>query len=61
MEVFDEKCLHLRFTGGFSKVASAHVSIEKYAEENQIKCVGRVYEVYNKDMSVDVYHVMGMR
>lgn len=58
IDVFEEKCLHIRFTEGFSKVARAHILIKEYAEANGISCVGRIYEVYNKDMSVDAYHVL---
>ncbi|MCR4989606.1 MAG: MerR family transcriptional regulator [Lachnospiraceae bacterium] len=58
IEVFEEKCLHLRFTEGFSKVARAHILIKEYTDENRISCADRVYEVYNKDMSVDVYHAL---
>lgn len=56
MEVFEEKCLHLHFTEGFSKVGKAHAQISSYAESKKIETSGRVYEVYNKDMSVDVYY-----
>ena len=58
IEVSEKKCLHIRFTEGFSKVARAHILIKDYAEANGISCAGRIYEVYNKDMSVDVYHVL---
>ncbi len=58
IEVSEEKCLHIRFTEGFSKVARAHILIKDYAEANGISCADRIYEVYNKDMSVDVYHVL---
>ena len=58
IEVFEEKCLHIRFTEGFSKVATAHILIKEYAEENRISCADKVYEVYNRDMSVDVYQVL---
>lgn len=57
-EVFlEEKCLHLFFTGGFSKVSQAHKLINEYAACHNIELVGRAYEVYNKDMSVEVYYV----
>lgn len=58
IEVFEEKCLHIRFTEGFSKVATAHILIKEYAGENRISCADKVYEVYNRDMSVDVYQVL---
>ena len=56
IEVYEEKCLHLNFTGGFSKVGQAHLMIKDFAENQKIKFTGKVYEVYNKDMSVDVYY-----
>ena len=56
IEVFEEKCLHLKFTGGFSKVGPAHLIIKDFADSQKIKFSGKVYEVYNKDMSVDVYY-----
>ncbi len=55
-EIYEEKCLHLNFTGGFSKVSQAHKSIVKFASDHDINLSDRVYEVYNKDMSVDVYY-----
>lgn len=54
--VSETKCLHLHFIGGFSKTGTAHRIIQKYAEENKISLSGRAYEVYNKDLSVDVYY-----
>lgn len=56
IEVYEEKCLHLNFTGGFSKVGQAHQIIKNFADSKKIKFSGKVYEVYNKDMSVDVYY-----
>ena len=56
IEVFEKKCLHINFTEGFSKISRAHAAIKKYADAHQIKYSDRVYEVYNKDMSVDVYY-----
>lgn len=55
--VSEEKCLHLNFKGGFSKVSEAHKTIVSYVSDRNIRSTGRVYEVYNKDMSVDVYYV----
>lgn len=52
----EEKCLHLVFRGGFSKTGEAHVLIRKYAEEHDIALADTVIEVYNRDMSVDVYY-----
>ena len=54
--VSEAKCLHLHFTGGFSKIGKAHEIIRKYAEENRISLADRACEVYNKDMSADVYY-----
>ena len=59
MEIRESRCLHLNFPGGFSKVSEAHRIIRKYAEEQGIKLTDRVYEVYNKDMTVDVYYTIG--
>lgn len=56
MEIHEKECLHLKFTGGFSRVSKAHEIIHKYAEKQGIQLTDRVYEVYNKDMSVDVYY-----
>ena len=58
IELFEEKCLHISFTGGFSKVWQAHQILQKYALELGVDLNNRIYEVYNKDMSVDVYYVV---
>lgn len=58
VEIYEEKCVHLHFTGGFSKIRQAHQKIRKYAEETGICLAERVYEVYNKDMSADVYYAI---
>lgn len=55
-EVSEKDCLHLHFTGGFSRVGDAHVRIKEYADSHKINLSGRAYEVYNKDMSVDVFY-----
>ena len=61
MEVSEDKCLHYKFTEGFSKVGRAHILIKEYTESHKIQLADRAYEVYNKDMSVDVYYpVMGI-
>lgn len=57
--VSEDKCLYHNFKGGFSKVSEAHKTIVRYASDHGIKLADRVYEVYNKDMSVDVYYVCG--
>ena len=58
MSIEEEKCLHLHFTGGFSKVWQAHKQLRQYADQNQIQLAERVYEVYRKDMTVDVYYAI---
>ena len=58
IEVYEEKCLHMHFTGGFSKIRQTHQCLRRHAEESGIELAERVYEVYNKDMSADVYYVM---
>ena len=58
VEICEGRCLHLNFKGGFSKVYDAHQVINKYAQENNIRLSARAYEVYNKDMSVDVYYCL---
>ena len=58
VEISEDRCLHLNFKGGFSKVSDAHQVINKYAQENNIKLSARAYEVYNKEMSVDVYYCL---
>ena len=55
--VSEEKCLHLNFQGGFSKVSEARKAIIEYSREHDFKLSDRAYEVYNKDMSVDLYYV----
>jgi DNA-binding transcriptional MerR regulator len=57
IEIYEEKCLHINFKGGFSKVWKAHKQLKKYAEEKGIELKDRIYEKYNKDMSVDIYYV----
>ena len=59
VEISEDRCLHLNFKGGFSKVSEAHQAINKYAQEHNIRLDARAYEVYNKDMSVDVYYCLG--
>ena len=58
IELFEESCLHINFQGGFSKVPDAHKIMRQYAEEHLIELSDRVYEVYNQDMSVDLYYVI---
>ena len=58
MEIKEDDCLHLKFCGGFSKVSEAHSLIERYAKDKNLKLSDRAYEVYNNDMSVDVYYTI---
>ncbi len=53
--VCEESCLHLNFRGGFSRTGEAHRIIRHYADEQGIALADRAVEVYNRDMSVDVY------
>lgn len=53
--VCEESCLHLNFRGGFSRTGEAHRIIRHYEEDQGIALADRVVEVYNRDMSVDVY------
>lgn len=53
--VCEEACLHLNFRGGFSRTGEAHRIIRHYADEQGIALADSVVEVYNRDMSVDVY------
>ena len=39
-------------------MSEAHKIMRQYAEEHLIELSDRVYEVYNKDMSVDLYYVI---
>lgn len=59
LEIREPTCLHLRYTGGFSGVSEAHRILRQYAEEQGIRLSDRVYEVYNRDLSVDVYYPLG--
>lgn len=56
IEVHEEKCVHINFRGGFSKVAAAHILIKEYAESRGLNLDGKAYESYNKNLSVDVYY-----
>jgi len=38
------------------RVGNAHRQIKEYIEERKIECTGKVYEVYNLDMSIDIYY-----
>ena len=56
--MFEEKCLHINFTGSFPKISQAYQIIYKYSADHGIKLSDRAYEVFNKDMSVDVYYAI---
>ena len=56
IEIKEMSCLHINFKGGFSKISVAHKMLRDHAEKNNISLTDRVYEVYNKNMSVDVYY-----
>jgi DNA-binding transcriptional MerR regulator len=58
LEVYEENCIHMNFKGGFSKVGKARQMLRSYAEENAISLSERIIEVYNRDMSVDVYYAV---
>ncbi|MBP3271224.1 MAG: MerR family transcriptional regulator [Ruminococcus sp.] len=58
LEVYEEKCLHIKFRDGFSNLWKAHRMLAKYAEDNGISASGRIYEVYRRDMSADVYYAV---
>ncbi len=58
IELFEERCIHINYKGGFSKVSEAHKRMRKYASDYLIEFSDRVYEVYNKDMSVDIYYTI---
>ena len=59
MDIREPSCLRLNYPGGFSKVSEAHRIIREYAEEQEIPLTDQAYEVYNKDMTVDVYYTIG--
>lgn len=50
------ECVHMNFTGGFSRVGDAHMQMKQYMDQKGIAGNGTVYEVYNRDMSVDIYY-----
>ena len=56
VNISEDKCLHLTFKDGFSKVARAHTILKEYADSHGITLGDRAYEVYKKDMTVDVYY-----
>ena len=56
IDVEEKQCLHINFKEGFSKVGNAHILIKEYAESHNLKIADKAYEVYNKDMTVDVFY-----
>lgn len=50
------KCIHVNFTEGFSKVGNAHIRMKEYMDKKKTSYTGTMYEVYNQDMSVDIYY-----
>ncbi len=50
------KCIHLNYTEGFSKVGNAHIWLKEYMDKKKTSCTGTIYEVYNHDMSLDIYY-----
>ena len=56
IDVKEKQCLHINFKEGFSKVGNAHILIKEYAESHNLKIADKAYEVYNKDMTVDVFY-----
>ena len=57
-QISGEKCIHITFRDGFSAVRKAHLMLRDYAAANGIHLADRVYEVYNRDMTVDVYYAV---
>ena len=57
-QISGEKCIHITFRDGFSAVRKAHLMLSDYAAANGIHLADRVYEVYNRDMTVDVYYAV---
>lgn len=53
-----DKCIHMTFRGGFSSVRKTHPALMDHAEKNGIRLSNRIYEVYNRDMTVDVYYAV---
>ena len=56
IRIRESKCLHLHFCEGFSKIRKAHEIMHQFAEENKTALSDKAYEVYNQDLSVDVYY-----
>ncbi len=58
LEISEENTIHMNFKGGFSKVWKAHRMLHDHAESEGIVLSQRIYEVYNKYMSVDGYYTL---
>jgi DNA-binding transcriptional MerR regulator len=50
------ECISTVHRGGFSTTGRAHSALLKYSEKNSIKLSGKIFECYNKDMSVTLYY-----
>ncbi len=50
------ECISTVHRGGFSTTGRAHSALLKYSERNSIKLSGKIFECYNKDMSVTLYY-----
>ncbi len=49
-------CIYTMHTSGFSSIGNAHQKIIEYAQKRKIKLTGKAFEVYNSDMSAEVYY-----
>lgn len=49
-------CIHTVHRAGFSTIGNAHQKLKEYAEANKIEFTGKIFEVYNRDMSAEVYY-----
>ncbi len=49
-------CIYTMHTSGFSSIGNAHQKIIEYAENRKLRLTGKAFEVYNSDMSAEVYY-----
>lgn len=49
-------CIYTVHRSGFSTIGRAHQKIKEYAEKQDLRLTGKVFEVYNRDMSAEVYY-----
>ncbi|BCK01025.1 MerR family transcriptional regulator [Anaerocolumna chitinilytica] len=49
-------CIYTVHRTGFSTICKAHQKLKEYAEMNNIELTGKVFEVYNRDMSAEIYY-----